>query len=91
MRDRIGRAIPQASGKSEDRAHTFHALRESEKPGPEIEDNRKRAMKGIRGDGCKLYFYFFLSRAIWFLINKNIKWFQLSPGCPNLNLNGVEV
>ena len=41
MRDTIGGAIPLASGKIEDWAHTFHALRESEKPGPEIEDNRK--------------------------------------------------
>ena len=40
-RDIIGGAIPQPSGKSEDWAHSFHALRESEKPGPEIQDVRK--------------------------------------------------
>ena len=41
MRDTIGGAIPQASGKIEDWAHTFHALRESEKPGPQIQDFRR--------------------------------------------------
>ena len=45
-RDINGGAIPQASGKSEDWAHSFHALRESEKAGPEIQDGRK----GNEGD-----------------------------------------